>query len=347
MSDDLETVLSACEQLYAPVAVAGFPDRMLAALKPVFPSVIYSWELLTVREVRSISARTEDERGPCDLSHVMEAYQAYARQHPFAAAALSTAETAVVARSELLPDRRWERTDFFNHVLRPLGIKDQLTLTFHGEHAMAALVFHHESAVADRSKRALQLLAPHIRQALNASFRWDEAGRANASGLRHGRVVVGFNGRVEEMEPGAIALLQQGFPAERISGRVLPKSVRVWFDQAVHAMWSASEPAALRETHLVTAAGRLRLTLLTQFAARRHVILLAAERTAAGREQGLGALTAREREVLAWIAEGKRNAEIATILGSRPSTVKSQVETILRKLNAETRGAAAALWRAA
>jgi DNA-binding CsgD family transcriptional regulator len=94
------------------------------------------------------------------------------------------------------------------------------------------------------------------------------------------------------------------------------------------------------------------LTLLTQFATRRHVILLAAAHAGSPgadewRETALGSLTPREREVLSWIAAGKRNAEIALILGSAPATVKSQVEAILRKLGAETRGAAAALWRGA
>lgn len=58
-------------------------------------------------------------------------------------------------------------------------------------------------------------------------------------------------------------------------------------------------------------------------------------------------LTARESEVLHWIAEGKRNTEIAQILGNSQATVKSQVESILRKLQVETRGAAAAAWRKA
>ena len=58
-------------------------------------------------------------------------------------------------------------------------------------------------------------------------------------------------------------------------------------------------------------------------------------------------LTPREKEVMHWVAEGKRNQEIASILGRSPATIKSQVEAILRKLGAETRGAAAALWRTA
>jgi len=52
------------------------------------------------------------------------------------------------------------------------------------------------------------------------------------------------------------------------------------------------------------------------------------------------ALTAREREILAWLAQGKRDGEIASILGVAPATVSKHVENLLRKLHVETRAAA-------
>lgn len=51
-------------------------------------------------------------------------------------------------------------------------------------------------------------------------------------------------------------------------------------------------------------------------------------------------LTRRENEVFRWMAEGKRNGEIALILGCSVRTVEKHVEHILRKTSAETRGAA-------
>lgn len=52
-------------------------------------------------------------------------------------------------------------------------------------------------------------------------------------------------------------------------------------------------------------------------------------------------LTPRETEILFWIAQGKTNAEIGTILGAAPATVKKHVENLLPKLGVETRLAAA------
>jgi DNA-binding CsgD family transcriptional regulator len=52
-------------------------------------------------------------------------------------------------------------------------------------------------------------------------------------------------------------------------------------------------------------------------------------------------LTAREAEILGWVAEGKTNPEIALILRLSAATVKTHLEHILRKLGCETRTAAA------
>lgn len=48
-------------------------------------------------------------------------------------------------------------------------------------------------------------------------------------------------------------------------------------------------------------------------------------------------LSLREGEVLGWIVEGKRDAEIAAILGLSTRTVEKHVQHILEKLGVETR----------
>jgi len=59
------------------------------------------------------------------------------------------------------------------------------------------------------------------------------------------------------------------------------------------------------------------------------------------------ALTARETEVLTWIAQGKTNYEIGVILSACTGTICKHVEHILSKLCVENRTAAAAIALAA
>ena len=51
-------------------------------------------------------------------------------------------------------------------------------------------------------------------------------------------------------------------------------------------------------------------------------------------------LTPRAAETLLWLAQGKTNSDIATILGITESTIKKHVQEVFEKLGVETRGAA-------
>jgi DNA-binding CsgD family transcriptional regulator len=55
---------------------------------------------------------------------------------------------------------------------------------------------------------------------------------------------------------------------------------------------------------------------------------------------GTAALTPREREVLALVAEGRSNAEIAQSLCVAPGTVRKHLENVYAKLGVHTRTAA-------
>ena len=53
-----------------------------------------------------------------------------------------------------------------------------------------------------------------------------------------------------------------------------------------------------------------------------------------------GHLTPRERQILAWVADGKTNKEIARILWITPNTVRKHLENVYDKLGVHTRTAA-------
>ena len=60
------------------------------------------------------------------------------------------------------------------------------------------------------------------------------------------------------------------------------------------------------------------------------------------RVRGVGTLTAREAEVLRWIAAGKSDRQIGLILGMSPRTVQKHLQHLYEKLGVENRTAAAA-----
>ena len=71
-----------------------------------------------------------------------------------------------------------------------------------------------------------------------------------------------------------------------------------------------------------------------------HVVPLLSNVLNIGAEQSV--LTAREREILLWVKEGKNNWEIASILDITPDTVKFHLKNIYQKLNVANRSQAIA-----
>ncbi|ANN65494.1 response regulator transcription factor [Bordetella bronchialis] len=77
-----------------------------------------------------------------------------------------------------------------------------------------------------------------------------------------------------------------------------------------------------------------------------HVLLMDERRAPAPAASSLATayqLTAREHEVLLWLAKGKTNRDISEILGMSPRTVNKHLEHVYVKLGVETRAAATAL----
>ncbi len=116
--------------------------------------------------------------------------------------------------------------------------------------------------------------------------------------------------------------------AQTLLARHFPEEPRDRLPTALTAAGPAM-PAALSVRRFGAAGGDLAV-----------LELLSAEREGPAALLPLG-LTPREAEVLYWLAEGKTNAEIATILASSRRTVEKHVEHILAKLAVENRATAA------
>jgi DNA-binding CsgD family transcriptional regulator len=91
-----------------------------------------------------------------------------------------------------------------------------------------------------------------------------------------------------------------------------------------------------------SAAGCLMIRLINRRDGGGYFLVFEEQKRAPGPEslQVLG-LTARESVVVWWLAQGKTNPEIATILGANVLTIKKHVLNIFGKLGVETRTAAA------
>ena len=138
------------------------------------------------------------------------------------------------------------------------------------------------------------------------------------------------------------ALRLSSFLTRRVRRR-LEFDVQVWRPLGIEdslSVWLPAPPGRARAIYLERSTKSYTdrdVTLLTLL--RPHLIRMRVNAESRRTVQGRG-LTAREAEVLGWIARGKRDTEIGELLFISPHTVGKHVEHIFEKLEVRSRAAA-------
>jgi DNA-binding CsgD family transcriptional regulator len=227
--------------------------------------------------------------------------------------------------SDVVSRREFRRSRHYADYFVPWGVEYELKARLPSPlwHVQTFVLFR--SGIQDftaRDRHVLDLLTPHfshLRDAARTRRRLAEAlaelGRAGEDAAR-GLIFLGPRGEIEFMSPPVRRLLRDFFPATLV-GR-LPAALANWLEK------DDSRP-------LVRRRGDRRLVV-----ERTIDSLILEERVAEV------SLTMREREVLAWVARGKTNAEVAELLWLAPSTVRKHLENVYAKLGVSTRTAAVA-----
>ncbi len=141
--------------------------------------------------------------------------------------------------------------------------------------------------------------------------------------------------------PQAQKLLSANLAASPNDELILPEPMLQWLETAQSGKSGSKAPAMASFPDNE----QLRLQYMGKLGPNEFLLRLAKESSAnlpAEFSSELG-LTTREGEVLAWLAKGKTNRDIAQILGLSPRTVDKHLEQIYAKLGVENRTAAAAI----
>lgn len=153
---------------------------------------------------------------------------------------------------------------------------------------------------------------------------------ANHAASQQALLVVSPDGRIQFATARAARWLKEfSFsPSTR-----LPQALAGWLKEVI----SSSRP-----TRFMLARGETQLCLQMIYRESKSVGLLLEQRSKSiASHNGRGLLTQRQIEVLAWVARGKTNAEIAKILSLKTGTIGKYLERIFPKLGVENRTAAA------
>lgn len=278
----------------------------------------------------------------------LKAATRYAHQSPFPAYFAATGDRSWLMVTDFMPLEEYQKTDFYREVHGPMGANYQLSavVDYVDNTVFALTVDRTYRPFSERDRAVLNLIHPHLRLSYHNACAFDRAQQS----IREFQAVVesgpgGFayvqpDGTVRWATSRAVAAWQRFCPEEATRDKGVPTSVQHWLRRVIAAS-PPEQPAASESVYERTLREeKLEMRLLpSQFGGWVLAVEIATAQPKP-RFRALSELSPRENEVLSWMTEGKRNSEIATILGISPRTIDRHVSAIFEKLHVENRAAA-------
>jgi len=244
----------------------------------------------------------------------------------------------VVQMIRLASRKRLDGTDFFNGFCRKIGVRDQLAIMTHFDQDFFSFTTLRDRPFSEDEYALMRIVEPHIKAA------WSRVRAITLALPDCLSVVLTPACRLENPNDSVRLVLRAYFP-DWPGDDSLPRLLAAWSKQSVANLRTKDAP--LRALAVESVRGRLLVRIFPGTDGAKHRLLFV--ETPAEPDflrLRMDGLTNRECEVLHWLAQGKRNGEIATIIGAAPRTVDKHVEHLRRKFKVESRGAVSAAARA-
>lgn len=268
------------------------------------------------RRGRHLTGRPGDEHVESPVS-----YWDIAAEHPVCWRR-NAGDFRALKLSDFVTQKQLRKSRVYALWFRPTGVDHELNV------AIPSPLWHTKTFLFDRGpgadftardRRVLDLLQPHLGR-LWAAARTRRQLRAAIEGLES----------ASEQDTRAVLLLSPGGVIE-LASPAAARMLRDYFGEVDH---DEAPPVLLDwlesgSPTLVRRQGEQCLTITRSGT----TLLLEESRDELG-------LTARESQVLSWVARGKTNPEVAEILWVSPTTVRKHLENVYAKLGVHTRTAA-------
>ena len=346
---ELKALLAAVSVLHSEPYPSSLPARIFAALRQVisadglgldgFDPTVRAWKVGWLDPVGFTSPQE------------VEIFGRYFPEHPFAAEMRSNGLSTPLKISDLLTGREFQRTGIYNEFYRRMGARHQMALGMPISPSLSLRVALNRSGCdfTEGDRRVLTSLRPHMIVACRNADAFARAATApphiQGDLLDYARdlIILDAEGRVIFITNEARAIMTKYFPNSPRSANRLPDPISHWL--ARHASNSTLDCIAAPPMPPLIVEGadaRLHVRLLPSGATNQQALLLEDEHYSLPVVplMSLG-LTKREAEILSRVADGKTNADIATLCDMNIRTVQKHLEHIYIKLGVETRTAAA------
>jgi DNA-binding CsgD family transcriptional regulator len=257
-------------------------------------------------------------------------WMAFIHDHPVLPLLRAMPQLAQVR--QLVSRAEFERTDYFNGVARPQGWNDNLIVRVQGAPTAVTMSVFRDRVFTRHEVELLRLAQPHLAVAWR---RLAVPARALlVAGERRLRLTPGL--QPVGLDASLLTRLRLYFPGWR-NFHHLPGHLRDWAETMRAEIRRGASALPLRSLRIERAAGTL-FACYFPLEGTEAVELRFIEQPAELRRWSSALnLSLREREVLHWLTEGKRDGEIGVILGLSARTVNNHVAHVLAKLRISNR----------
>lgn len=340
LSRDLGSILRVLPQLYAPAPPEKFPQIAMSIVGELMPAPYISYD--EVDPSRGVVLNELSREPPMPYEEFVAGWEQHVDEHPCIRYAKAGGPDPVVSISDFLTLREFKETGLYHACFKPGGMQHQVALNIPAVRRVVGMGITRDVNFTDRERAIIEVLRPHIAQARANTFFF----ASNGSPVSPDELILKLDqdGSVRAWSHRIQLILTDYYDCQ-FRGR--------WTPPQTLLDWIARNVARLR-------AGDIRPDAFTPLAVHRgakHLAIrffhtpegrmfVAFEETTADvadplRYVAIG-LTPRQSEILTWVAQGKRDSEIAQIIQSSARTVSNHVYRILGKLGVETRTAAVA-----
>jgi DNA-binding CsgD family transcriptional regulator len=255
--------------------------------------------------------------------------------------------------SDSMPFSRFRNSALYSDYYRRVGIDHAIAVPLHvDERLLVSFVLNRSRRdFSDRERLLLDTLSASLGELYHHVVALDRA-RAAVRGLDGllatgtvGLIRLGARGEIRDFSPRAAEQLLRLWNTHLRRGTALPAQLSAWLARPLRR---ASIASTFSPRVRARYQGRITIHTYPIIDGSGGLMLILDEAEAVQEPDSPAAdrwpLSAREREVMRWLAAGKTDRDIGAILGISPRTVHKHLQRIYARLGVETRTAAVMRW---
>ena len=344
---DIRALVACVAEISALRDLDAFRDHVVRAIAKVVPAEVIAYTEIgfgqpTARVFHPAHVVTPDLR---------QTFEHHKHEHPLITHFSENPQARAAKISDFLTQREFRRLGLYDEFFRQIGVDHQMVVGLPAPSPRVVGVALNRSGLdfSERDRLLLSALRPHIVQALRNAESFSQMKGEVALVLQgleeigRGIVLLGPDDGIRSATRLARQWLTTYFGHRAERAKRLPDALERWVRFQGTTVNSSGDVLSARKPLIVESEDR-RLVVRLIPTSGGGLLLLEQRHTVAtpASFESLG-LSRREAEVLAWVAQGKTDAVIGTILSLSSRTVAKHLEHIYQRLGVENRSAAVAL----